>query len=517
MSRKLLCAILSLTVALTCTACGGKETPAASGAPTASAPAPEAKTELVIAITKDINSIDPHVLGNTLTSAVQANMYEWLIKRDADNNLIPGLADSWTQVDDTTWSFHLREGVQFHSGNPLTSADVQFSLMRIQGDQFTERSNYVQIKEVKIIDDANFEIITNGPDPALLNRISRLGSGILDSKLFQELGEEEYTRQVSGTGPYKLERWSKDSSIVMVKNDNYWGDDPTWEKVTFRVIPEESTRTAELLTGGVDVALDISPAEVERVNSNPGTHVESFSTSRVLYWVVRTSTEGLNDVRVRQAIDYAIDDQMLIDTIYGGAGTPTQTIVAPGVFGSNPDLVGTCRYDLEKAKQLLADSGYEGLRFELASGNGQYLKDKELTELVAAMLDQAGFQVELNIMDTSRFTEIKNAREFHGLRMNGYSSSMSDAFKDLTPFSQENPVQLTDWHNAEFDQLFAESETMMDREQREANYRHMQELMDQELPVIPMLLLPGYYGVSDQLDYTPRSDEYIYVNDIHVK
>ena len=477
-------------------------------------PSSEEKTELVIAIPKDINGFDPNDPGNTLTAAVHGNMYEWLLRRDSDDNIVAGLADTWEQVDDVTWRFHLREGVTFHSGNPLTSEDVKFSLTRIQEDRFPQRSNYIQIKEVRVIDEHNFEIITDGPDPILLNRISRLGGSIFDSKLYEELGEEAFLQQVSGTGPYKLDSWEKDSEIVLVKNENYYGDTPKWQKVTFRVIPETSTRIAELLTGGVDVALDLSSTDVDRVNANEGTHIVPFTTKRVIYWVVRTSTEGLDDVKVRQAIDYAINDQLLLDTLYGGAGTVTQTIVAEGVFGSDPDLVGTYRYDPEVAKTLLAEAGAEGLSFELASGNGQYAKDKELTELVATMLVEAGFNPQVNIMDTSRFTELKNAREFYGLRMNGYSSSMSDAGTDLVPLTQENPVQLTDWHNEQFNALYAESLATMDDTVRQGAFEEMQQLVVEELPLIPMFQMPGFYGVSDEISYTPRADEYIYVDDI---
>ena len=523
--KKLLCMLLALTMVLGLAACAKSSAPqteepaATEEKETEVTQAPE-KTDLVIALTKDINSLDPHNCGNTITAAVQGNMYEWLVQRSADGEIIPGLADSWEQVDDVTWSFHLREGIAFHSGNPLTSADVKFSFDRVKEDWSAQRSNYVKIAEVQIVDDYNFNLITDGTDPILLNRISRLGSGIMDSKLFAELGEEEYIKQVSGTGPYKLDHWTKDEEVVLVKNDAYWGDEPAWQSVTFRVITEESTRTAELLTGGVDIALDCSPSEVARIEENEGTHVVNFATNRVVYWVVNTTTEGLDDVRVRQAIDYAIDDQTLVDAVYGGAGTTVETIVGPSMIGCDSSLIGVSRYDLEKAKSLLeeykAETGKD-VSFELASGNGQYLKDKELTELVAYMLGEAGFQVELNIMDTSQFTEIKNARGFTGLRMNGYSSSMGDGNQDLVFLTQENPVQFTGFYNEELNGLYEANTSLMDEEARKANIVRMQQIVNEEEPVIPMLLLPGYYGVSDSIDITPRADEFIYANDIHVK
>lgn len=475
------------------------------------------KTDLVVGITKDINGLDPNNPGNTLTAAIQGNMYDWLLVRDEDDNIMPGLVDSWEQLDTTTWSFHLREDVKFHSGNPLTSEDVKFSIERVQQDKMAQRSNYIKIKEVRIVDDHTFLMVTDGPDPILLNRLSRLGGGIIDSKLFAQKGENEYLKSVSGTGAYKLKSWVKDTSIVLERNPDYYGETPKWDTVTFKVIPEASTRTAELLTGGVDIALDLSSTDIARVNANRGTHVEAFTTKRVIYWLVRTSTAGLDDVRVRQAIDYAIDDQTLLDVLYNGSGTVVQTIVAEGVFGASESHIGTYKYDLEKAKALLVEAGQVGLSFELASGNGQYPKDRELTELVAAMLTQAGFAPQVNIMDTSRFTEIKNARGFTGLRMNGYSSSMSDAGTDLVHLTQPNPVQLTDWHNAEFDSLYAQTISNMDSASRRRIFVQLQGILEEELPMIPMFQVPGFYGVSDLLDYQPRMDEYLYVDQISLK
>lgn len=482
----------------------------AQSAPVASEP----KTELVIAMTKDINGLDPHKSGNTLTSAVQSNMYEWLIARDAEDNLVPCLAESWENIDETTWRFTLRSGVKFHSGNPLTSRDVQFSLMRIQGAEFSERLNYTKIKEVRIIDDLHFDIITDGPDPVLLNRISRLGSGIMDSKLFEEIGESEYMKGASGTGPYKFSEWKKDEKVVMVANDDYWGEKPVWRKVTWKAIPEESTRVAELLTGNADVALDVSPTDEERINNQDGMSVLRFPTKRIIYWVVNTTTPGLDDVRVRRAIDLAIDDQLIVDELYNGAATVTESLIAPTVFGCDKSLIGKCNYDLDEAKRLLKESGHEGFEFELASGNGQYLKDKELTELVAIMLEQAGFKVKVSILETSRFTEIKNARGFTGLRMNGYSSSMSDALKDLNPFSTAKPVQFTGWLRDDFVALYKENEVSLDQNLRQANFEKMQQMMAEDLPIIPMFQLMGFYGASDSVSFTPRSDEYIFANDI---
>src|SRR5699024_5886283 len=238
---------------------------------------------LTIAIPTDMTSQDIHDHNNTLTEAIHSNMYSYLFKRSADGDMEGDLVESYDNIDDLTWEMKLHEGVMFHNGDELTSEDVKFTLERVANDESVrEYHHYRQIAEVEVVDDYNFIIKTHEPDPILLNRLSRLGSGILNKDYVDEKGLDEAFDNPVGTGPFKFVEWKKDSEIVFEAFDDYFeGKIEDWDELIFRVIPEDSTRVAELLTGGVDLALNVPDHEWNRIEENDGTRIESVTSQRV--------------------------------------------------------------------------------------------------------------------------------------------------------------------------------------------------------------------------------------------
>jgi peptide/nickel transport system substrate-binding protein len=475
---------------------------------------------LVIARGTDIVSFDIHDHNNTSTEAVHTNMFDYLVKRDKNMELQPDLAKSWENMNDTTWRFKLREDVKFHNGNPFTAADVKFTLERVANDDtLLEYGNYMQIKEVKIVDDYTIDIITDAPEPALLNRLSRLGSGILPSKYIEENGWDHFMENPIGTGPYKFVEWKRDEELVLAVNQEYFGEKPKWEKVVFRTIPEDATRVSELLTGGVDIAVNIPPSDWERVENNEETKLAKGPTQRVMMLVART-TEGTvtADPKVRKAIDLAIDKQAIVDSLLQGAGTVTRTRVTPGNTGANEDLYEKTLYDPEKAKQLLKEAGYEnGLELTLSAPNGRYLKDKESAELMAAMLQEVGITVNLDFLEWSKFVEKYSNKTFGELFLIGYGNSMFDAALALDRLYSERAKGETDYSNPEVDELLDNAMVNMDPEERAKQYQKAQEIIAEERPQIYLYQLDAVYGVRKGLNFQPRLDEMTYVDDITVE
>ena len=281
---------------------------------------------------------------------------------------------------------------------------------------------------MKIIDEHTVDIITNGPQPALLKRLSRLGSGMLPSKYIGEKGWDEFQKNPVGTGPYKFKEWVRDNHLSLVKNPEYFGNAAKWDELNFRVIPEDATRVAEVMTGGVDLAVNIPPADMERVESNDATHTAESPTQRVIQLTVRT-TKGTvtEDPRVREAIDLAIDKQGIIDSIYLGAATPTRTRVTPGNFGAKLDLYGKSLYDPERAKELLKEAGFEnGLELTFTASSVSS-KDKETAELIAAMLGEVGIKVKLELLENSAYQDKFKGKKFNEIAMVPFGNSMFDA------------------------------------------------------------------------------------------
>jgi len=500
----------------TSTAGSGSSAGTSSSSDTGASTKPASNGTITIGISSDITSFDPHASLNTNTGAVLVNIFDYLIIRDENDNLVPNLAVSWENIDDTTWRFKLREGVKFHNGDPFTAKDVKFSLERIAyGKEFTNSRNYEQIKEVRIIDDYTVDIITHEPDPILLNRISRIGSGMLPSKYIEENGVEYFAAHPIGTGPYMYKEWRKDDRIILEKFSDYWGGDPVWDEVVFRIIPEASTRVSELLTGGIDLAISVPATDISRINDNAGTHVERGLIKRVLFWLLKTSEGPTADPRVREAIDLAIDEQAIVDYIYEGGAVATRTITTPGVPGHEPSLYNTSLYDPERAKQLLAEAGYpNGVKLTVNAPQSRYLKDKEVAEITATMLEAVGFQVNLQILDNSLYADRQSAGTLQDMYLWGLSSSLSDPSSDYNRFTTAHSQGDSDYSNPEVDELHAAAGKNMNPEERAAQYQRIQQIIAEERPMIPQFQLMENYGVNDRIQFVPRIDEMFYVNNI---
>lgn len=512
-------ALLTLLIAMVVlTACGGGNGGGSAAAPDAAkgngTAAETGGKTLTIANATDIESFDPHNNNNTSSEAVLVNVFDYLLKNDGGADKVPGLATSWEQVDDTTWRFKLREGVTFHNGDPFTGEDVKFTIERVAKDSTLKQHSYFKnIAEVKVVDEHTVDIVTDGPDPLLLNRLSKMGAGILPAKYIQENGMEVFLKQPVGTGPYKFSKWLKDDRVELVKNDSYFGGQPKWDTVVFRVIPEASTRVSELLAGGVDIISGVPSTDISRIESTDGKKIVKTPTQRVLQLILRhTAGTVAADPKVREAIDLAIDKQGIVDSIAGGAGIVTRTSVTPGNFGADPSLYKQTLYDQEKAKQLLKEAGYSDGGPELTlSVSSQY---KEQAEVVAAMLDQTGFKINLDVLEPSAFSERYSSKSFKEIFMIGIGNSLFDASNNYNRYLLEEAKGETDYNNPEVEKLLQSALVNMDPAAREKEYRQVQQILAEERPAVYLYQMEGVYGTDARVNFQPRSDELFYAEEI---
>ena len=477
---------------------------------------------LTIAMGTDMVTFDVHNHTNTSTEAIHVNMFNYLFKRDnATGEIIPDLAESYEKIDDTTWEVKLKEGVTFHNGEALDSEDVKFSLERVAHDStLLDHINYKAIKEVEVVDELTLRIITHEPDPALLNRISRIASSILPSEYIEEHGMDHFLDNPVGTGPFKFVEWKRDDRIVLeVYEDYFAGKNEEWDEVIFRVIPENSTRVSELLTGGVDIATNIPPSEWERVDKNDGTYLSQGASNRTVMIFLR-STEGYptSDPRVRKALDLAIDNKAITDNLLNGAGIPTITRVAPGNFGFAEDLYNTYNYNVEEAKRLLAEAGYpDGFEMTFHSPKGRYLQDAEISEMVAGMWSAIGVKAKVEFMEWSTFVELRNSGKNKDAYLLALGNSMFDAANALDWYNYERFKGQIDYYNEEVEELLAAAAKNMNPEEREQQYIKAQHLLAEDTAHIVLHQESINVGVSDAINYTPTMDEIIYVDSITKK
>lgn len=514
----LLAGIMTLSMLLS--ACGG-------GTQTSASPPHSNEPEeqvLTIGLAADPQTMDPQALLSGATTCVVSNLYSKLLVRDNDMNIVKDLVTDYSIVDDTTWTFTIRKDAKFHNGDPVTSADVKFSIERAaKDDTLMEYPHWKNVECVEIIDDYNFNIKTWEPYPALEALLSKSGGDILPKDYIEEVGMDGFLKAPVGSGPYKFVSYVKDQEAVFVPNEEYYGEvNQTWDKVVFRVIPEASTRVGELLAGGVDIINNVSPNEWERINSNEGTSVQLGEGTRV-YMLGMKCSEGNEtaDVRVRQAIDYAIDDKVIAEAVLDGSAVPTLTRVANGVIGQNADLYGRYNFDVEKANQLLDEAGYprgeDGIRFTLGleGPNGRYTMDGDVCQAVAAMLEEnVGIKVDLQLYDSTTYVNILSPREFKDAAMYCFGDNFFDGIYAIACYTPDFSMGETDYNNARMNELYASAMANMNLEERIAQIKEAQTIAAEEVPYSNLVNLKVAYGVRDGINFTGRLDEKFDLNSI---
>lgn len=478
------------------------------------------KDVLIIAQNSDVKTLDPHNASERPAERVNRNVYSRLFDRTPDNEIVPEIVTDYEQVNETTWRFKLRDDVKFSNGDPLTAKDVEYSLTRVSTDEsLLEQSRWAQISEVTALDDYEVEIVTDGPMPTLLNLLSKSGGDILPSRYIEENGLEAFIQSPIGSGPYQIVSWERDSRVVLEPNPEYYGEPASWRQVIVRAIPESSTRTSELTTGGVDIITDVPPIEWDRVEGSGEARLIHGESSRTMLMIVRM-TEGTvtADPKVREAIDLAVDEQEIIDALLpGGVAVPTRTRAPQGVFGGHPDLYGSYLADMDGAKALVQEvGGGDPIPLKLTAPRGRYPMDAEVAELVTAMLSEAGFEVELEILEGGAFSDVYGNKTNEELLLIALADAMLDASYSLNHYQKDRAEGQTDYFNPEVEDLMHQGNRTFDEAERERIYHRVQEIVAEERPHIPMFQLNATYGVAADIEWTPTFDEAMVFDDVKV-
>ncbi len=522
MKKKLAAALLAIAMlAASLAGCSSPSSSQPAGSTSSSASTAESGEKvLTIAQGGDITTFDMQNHNNGVTGAVLGNFSHGLIERaDEDNAWVCVLAESYETIDDFTWEFKLRDDVTWHNGDPFTAADVKWTLERVATDEsLAENHIFSVIKEVQIVDDYTVRIITDGPYPTMLSLLSKNGSQMMPSKYIEENGLDYYLENPIGCGPYKFKEWVKDDVVVLERYDDYFGETPYWDEVRFRSIPEASTRVAELLTGNVDIIVNVPTNEWDRIDENEGTEMVLGNGTRIYNVIMKWDSTPTQNQQVREAVAYALDAQTIIDTVLKGAGTPCYTRIAPGVFGQDESLYGIDKYDVEKAKELVASSGYNGEEIELLVPTGRYLMDADVGNVVAGMLQQVGLNVKVNVLEWSAYINKFNAGEFNGMALIAYGDDFFDASYGMNEYRTENCTPISCYSSTEYDELYLEALSNMDPDSRAEQLVEMQQMIFvDECVQAPFIHLKVPYGISSDINFTPRIDEMFYVDRITLK
>ncbi len=444
-----------------------------------------AKDKLIVGMGADAASLDPHATNDQPSSRVARQIYDTLIVQTESLELLPGLAVSWEQVDDLTFEFKLKEGVKFHNGEVLTANDVVFTLKRALQSAFIGHIvGAIDPEGIVAVDANTVRISTKQPFAPLLTHLAHPATAILNEKAVNE-GGEDYGQKPVGTGPFKFVEWVSGDSITLERNDDYHGTAPALKTVVFRILTDNTTRTIELETGGVDIAYDIQPNDVSRVDSDPNLTLLRDANLATTYIGFNVEKEPFDDVRVRQAINLAIDMEAVVNLVYRGVGAPAKGPLGPNVFGANLDLEAYNK-NIEEAKALLAEAGFpNGFTTTLWTNENQQRMD--IAEIVQDQLAEVGIVVTIEIVEWTKYLADTAAGE-HDMFILGWTTVTADADYGLYALFHSSAKgtagNRTFYGNDEVDRLLDLGRTTADQNARLAAYREAQEIIRDDAPWI---------------------------------
>ena len=365
----------------------------------------------------DILTLDPHSQNHATTNAILMHAYEGLTRYDDKYEVQPALATKWTYITPTQVRFELRKGAKFHDGTPFTADDVVFSFNRIKQPQGTMQIYVTGISDIKKIDEHTVDLILAAPNPILLRNIidfrmvSKAWAEKNRTAAVQDYKAKEETyasRNVMGTGAYRILSWQPEQRISMARNEQWW-DKTTGNvaQVVYTPIKSDATRVAALLSGDVDMLTDVPTQDIDRLRGDKKLKVIDGPEVRTIFIapdlgsaeLKYSDVKGKNpfkDKRVREALSLAIDRDTIKRSIMRGLSVPAAIVVAPGVNGYTTELDVTAKVNPERAKKLLAEAGYpNGFSFRLNCPNNRYVNDEKICQAVSAMWAKIGVKVEL--------------------------------------------------------------------------------------------------------------------------
>lgn len=509
--KKIISIILMLTMVLTVlSGCAGKNSSTPNKEQTSSV------KEIKFASPTDVSSLDPRNATGTTTAQVLGHLFSSLVKTDEKGAIVNDLAESYSVVNDTTWKFKLKDGITFHDGSPLTSEDVEYTISSIKNKEkkFKLASDF-SFMTVKVIDKLNFEIITDKPFSALLLRLNYVK--IIPKAYVEKVGDEEFAKAPIGSGPYKFVERKKDEKVVMEAYDKYFGGKPAISKVTYVVIPEAASRIAALESGDVDIISNVETSQVERLKGEKNFSVVGNPTTRVIFMGINTKVDGpMKDVKVRQALNYAVDKQAIIKGVLDGYATQVATISTPEYDGYDSSIT-PYEYNPQKAKQLLAEAGYpNGFSLDISVSAG-YLNGKDVVQAMAAQLGEVGIKCNIKEIDANTQRDKISAGTIEALYLNGIGGPYSNI--DLVAkLSFSTGERYSTYSNPKFDELRAKAAATIDKNEAKKLMSQMQQMMKDEAPAIFMYQQHGVYAYNNRvLKWAPRVDEMIIVNGADVK
>lgn len=471
-----------------------------------------AQGTLTVAQQRDPQNLDPIDTFLLAWGSIGSNVFDGLVHRTEAIELQPGLATSWEFLDDNERiRFALREGVVFHNGEPFNSAAVKYTFDRLLGDEGAkgpQRSNYTSIDRVEIVDDLTVDFVMKQPDPVIITKLAGYGAMIVPPKYIEEVGEQEFDKKPVGTGPFRVVEYTPSVDVKLEKFDDYWNGSAKVDNLVIRFIPEPATRMAELLSGGIDISMNIPTSSIDTIVGNDSVDLVSVAGPTVSMLRFKVKDAITDDVRVRQAINMAIDRKAIIDALLKGYGSSIASLQGAKSLGFDPDLEGY-PYDPAAAKALLAEAGIAPdteITMDIQNNDDTF---REVSQVVASYLNAVGLKANIKTHEQNVF--------FSELIPNGQTNEMFQFGWGGWTFDFDNTAYLL-YHTGErwnpylddpkLNEMLEAQRESYDPAFREKTLREIAAYAHENALDIPLFNFETLYGVNKRVEsFVPAPDD----------
>lgn len=450
---------------------------------------------------------DPAFDTHSLALFVYNQMFDTLAVADDKGDLQPALLTSWRVLGDTlTWEFKLRDGVKFHNGEEWDAAALKFNLERYADPKVRSnwRTRTNEIARVDVVDRHTVNVVTKRPWAVLLKDLMVLG--MVPPKYYAQVGLDGFSRAPVGTGPFKFKAYDKLSHLTLEAAGATWRGKPGVAEVVFRRLPEAATRVAALEAGEIDVAVDVPVEDVDRLKAK-GLGFKAPTIAQPQIVILKSTVDSpLKDVRVRQAINYAVNKEAIVKNLLLGYGRVSRgQLVGPDAYGFHPELKAY-PYDPERARKLLAEAGFaNGFEINFDGTEGRYPKDKEVEEAIVGQLGNVGVRVNFKIVDSSVYIRNYITGKLGPMFILGQQYHPSfDLNQGLPNYKSMAPHKLL--ASAEFDALYDAQASEMDPARRLALLHKLGAWFRDAAPVLFLHQFQTVFGVQPRVKgFEPRA------------
>ena len=492
-----------------------------------------AKT-LTWAFLSDANSLDPYARDETFTLGFLGNVYEGLVARGPNMEIIPALAVKWENIEPKVWRIYLRKGVNFAGGEPFTADDVTWSLKRSLSDGSNMKSSKLpNVIGAEKVDDHTVDFLLSAPNPILpaswgnwfiMSKTWAEANGIKVNPTVDEISRSFAATHANGTGPFMFTKRQTDTVTEAVPNPNWWGT-PTHNvtKVVFKPIGSAATRTAALIAGDIDVAIPVPLQDQDRVQKNENTVLLTGPETRTNFIgfdvgsdeLFDSNIKGKNpfkDRRVRLAVYQAIDAQAIHERVMLGQSTVTAALISP-TFNGYPKHLQRYPHDQEASRKLLVEAGYpDGFDVTIECPNNRYVNDEKICTTVAGMLSKVGINVRVFAMPKSKFFgRVTSPEQPTSFWFMGLSSANMDAAGTLEELAHSRTGNFGTWNagllaNEDIDRLTKAAMTETDQTKRDAMLKEAQDILHNEVYFVPIHQQALSWGKRADIDLVQRAD-----------